>query len=257
MTIHPSAIVDPKAEIERSAEIGPYAVIGPEVSIGPGTRVMSHVVIDGWTDIGADCVVYPHAVIGLAPQDMKYKNEKTRLTIGDRNTIREYVTLHRGTDAGGGTTAIGDDNYLMAYAHIAHDCTIGNRVIMANAATLAGCITIGDDAILGGLVGVHQFVRIGPYAMIGGCSAVAQDVPPYVRVAGNHAKPYGLNSIGLKRHGFSETQIQVLKGVYKLIFRAGLTQREAVKQARERWPDVPEVECFLTFIEGSARGICR
>ena len=257
MRIHSSAIIDPKAELDSSVEVGPFSMIGPEVQIESGTKIMSHVVIDGSTQIGKDCTLYPFAAIGLEPQDLKFKNEKTCLKIGDRNTIREYVTLHRGTGPGGGMTVIGNDNYLMAYAHIAHDCILGDRVIMANAATLAGCITIGDDAILGGLVGVHQFVRIGSYAMIGGCSAVAQDVPPFVRVAGNHAKLYGLNSVGLKRHGFSQEKIQVLKNVYKLLFRSGLTQREAVKQAREKWKGVSEVAAFLSFVETSERGVCR
>lgn len=257
MNIHPTAVVDPRATLDSTVEVGPFSSIGPDVQIGSGTKIMSHVVIDGSTKIGKDCTLYPFAAIGLEPQDLKFKNEKTFLKIGDRNTVREYVTLHRGTGLGGGITVIGNDNYLMAYAHIAHDCTIGDRVIMANAATLAGCITIGDDAILGGLVGVHQFVRIGSYAMIGGCSAVAQDVPPFVRVAGNHAKLYGLNSVGLKRHGFSQQQIQTLKGAYKLLFRSGLTQREAVKRVREKWKGVPEVAEFLTFVETSERGICR
>jgi len=257
VSIHPTAIVDPKAEIDSSVEVGPFSIIGPEVKIGRGTRLKSHVVVEGLTEIGEDCTLYPFAAIGLPPQDLKYKNEQTALKVGNRNTIREYVTLHLGTNVGGGITRLGSDNYLMAYAHIAHDCNLGNRIIMANAATLAGCITIGDDAIIGGLVGVHQFVRVGTFAMIGGCAAVAQDVPPFVRVAGNHAKPYGLNSVGLKRHGFSPAQIQTLKGVYKLLFRAGLTQREALRQAREKWPGVVEVETFLSFVESSERGICR
>jgi len=257
VSIHPTAIVDPKAQLDSSVEVGPFSIIGPEVKIGRGTILKSHVVIEGTTEIGADCTLYPFAAVGLEPQDLKYKNEQTRLKIGDRNIIREYVTLHRGTNPGGGITEIGSDNYLMAYAHIAHDCHLGDRVIMANAATLAGCISIGDDAIIGGLVGVHQFVRIGAFAMIGGCAAVAQDVPPFVRVAGNHAKLYGLNSVGLKRHGFSAEQIQTLKGVYKLLFRAGLTQREAIRQAREKWPGISEVEDFLDFVESSERGICR
>jgi len=240
-----------------TVEVGPFSIIGEHVRIGKGTKVMSHVVIDGWTDIGESCTIYPFASIGMEPQDLKYKNEETYLEVGAHNIIREYVTLHRGTRSGGGTTVIGSHNYLMAYAHVAHDCVIGDRVIMANAATLAGSITIGDHAILGGLVGVHQFVNVGPYAMIGGCSAVAQDVPPYVRVAGNHAKLYGLNSVGLQRHGFSQDLIQSLKSVYKLLFRSGLARREAIQQARQKWPNNKEISGFLSFIETSERGICR
>lgn len=257
MSIHPTAIIHPKAQLDPSVEVGPYAIIGEHVRIGKGTRIASHVVIEGWTEIGEENRFYPFSSIGLEPQDLKFKDEKTRVTIGSHNIIREYITIHRGTGPGGGNTVIGDHSYLMAYVHVAHDCVVGNRVIMANAATLAGCITIGDDAILGGLVGVHQFVRIGSYAMIGGCSAVAQDVPPFVSVAGNHAKLYGLNSVGLKRHGFSREQIQTLKGVYKLLFRSGLAQREAIKQARQKWDGIMEVEHFLSFIEASQRGVCR
>lgn len=257
MNIHPTAIVHKKAELDPSVTVGPYCIIGEHVRIGKNTTLRSHVVIDGWTTLGEANTIYPFASIGLEPQDLKFKGEKTHLEVGDHNMIREYVTLHRGTAPGGGITGIGSYNVLMAYVHVAHDCLLGDRIIMANAATLAGSITVGSDAILGGLSAVHQFVRIGSYAMIGGCSAVAQDVPPYVRVAGNHAKLYGLNSIGLKRHGFSPEQIQTLKSVYKLIFRSGLTLNEAIKQGREKWPNLPEVERFLSFVENSERGICR
>ncbi|MFQ5597350.1 MAG: acyl-ACP--UDP-N-acetylglucosamine O-acyltransferase [Nitrospiria bacterium] len=257
MSIHQTAIVHSKAELDSSVEVGPYSIVGEHVRIGKGTRIGSHVVIDGWTEMGEDNRIYPFASIGLEPQDLKFNNEETQLKIGSGNTLREYITVHRGTGPGGGETIIGDESYLMAYVHVAHDCVVGNRVIMANAATLAGCISIGDHAILGGLVAVHQFVRIGSYAMIGGCSAVAQDVPPYVTVAGNHATLYGLNTVGLKRHGFSLEQIQVLKKTYKLLFRSGLTQREGIEEARKQWGSHPEVERFLAFVENSQRGICR
>ncbi len=257
MSIHPTAIVHKKAEIGPDVEIGPYTTIGEHVKIGRGTKIMSHVVIDGWTEIGENNRFFPFSSIGLEPQDLKFSGERSYLKIGSHNVIREYNTIHRGTAAENSLTAIGDHNFFMAYVHVAHDCAVGNRIILANAATLAGCITVGDDAVLGGLVGVHQFVRIGAFAMIGGCSAVAQDVPPYVSVAGNHAKLYGLNLVGLKRHGFSKEQIQTLKRVYKHLFRSGLTQKEAVQAAREKWPDVPEVDHFLSFIEQSKRGICR
>jgi len=255
--IHPTAIIHKKAELDSSVSVGPYCTIGEHVRIGKNTTLRSHIVMDGWTTIGEENTIYPFASIGLEPQDLKFKGEETRLLVGDHNMIREYVTLHRGTDSGGGTTRIGNHNVLMAYVHVAHDCILGDRVIMSNAATLAGSITVGDDAIIGGLSGVHQFVRIGSYSMVGGCSAVAQDVPPYVRVAGNHAKLYGINSIGLKRHGFSPEQIQILKSLYKLLFRSGLTLKDAIQQSREKWPDLPEAEVFLAFVENSERGICR
>ncbi len=257
MKIHPTAIIHKKAELDSSVSVGPYCTIGEHVRIGKNTTLRSHIVMDGWTTIGEENTIYPFASIGLEPQDLKFKGEETRLLVGDHNMIREYVTLHRGTDSGGGTTRIGNHNVLMAYVHVAHDCILGDRVIMSNAATLAGSITVGDDAIIGGLSGVHQFVRIGSYSMVGGCSAVAQDVPPYVRVAGNHAKLYGINSIGLKRHGFSPEQIQILKSLYKLLFRSGLTLKDAIQQSREKWPDLPEAEVFLAFVENSERGICR
>lgn len=257
MKIHPTAIIHKKAELDSSVEVGPYCTIGEHVRIGKNTRIRSHVVMDGWTTIGENNTIYPFTSIGLEPQDLKFKGEETRLVVGNHNMIREYVTLHRGTDSGGGVTRIGNNTVLMAYVHVAHDCILGDRVIMSNAATLAGSITVGDDAIIGGLSGVHQFVRIGSYAMVGGCSAVAQDVPPYVRVAGNHAKLYGINSIGLKRHGFSPDQIQTLKLLYKQFFRSGLTLKEAIRQSREKWSDLPEVEYFLSFVEKSERGLCR
>jgi len=257
VSIHPTAIVHKNAELDVSVEVGPYSTIGEHVRIGKNTTIRSHVVIEGWTTIGEGNAIYPFACIGMEPQDLKFKGEETRLVVGDHNKIREYVTLHRGTASGGGITQIGSNNVLMAYVHVAHDCILGDRIIMSNAATLAGSITVGDDAIIGGLSGVHQFVQIGSYAMVGGCSAVAQDVPPYVRVAGNHAKLYGLNSIGLKRHGFSSEQIQTLKATYKLLFRSGLTLKEATQQVRGKWPDTAIVEAFLSFIEKSERGICR
>lgn len=257
MSIHPSAIVHPKAELDSSVEVGPFSIIGEHVKIARGTKVAAHVVIDGWTEIGEECTFYPFVSVGQPPQDLKYKGEPTRLRIGKQNTFREYVTLNRGTQGGRGETVIGDRNFFMAYVHVAHDCIVGNQVILANAATLAGHITIGDHAILGGLSGIHQFVKIGAYAMIGGCSAVAQDVPPYVSVAGNRAKLYGLNLIGLKRHGFSKERIEALKGAYKLLFRSGLTLREAAKQAREKWKEIADVESLVSFVEQSERGIGR
>jgi len=257
MTIHQTAIVHPNATLDSSVEIGPYSIIGEQVTIGARTKVGSHVVIDGITQIGEDCDLSPFCSIGLPPQDLKYKGEPTRVMIGNKNSFREHVTIHRGTPTGRSETVIGDHNYFMAYSHVAHDCIIGNNVIMANAAALGGHITIGDYAVLGGLVGVHQFVRIGGYAMIGGGAILAQDVPPYLIASGNRAKLYGLNLVGLKRHRFSKEEIDGLKRAYKLLFHSHLPLKEAVKEARSRWGHIPRIEAFLSFIENSKRGICR
>ena len=258
MTIHPSAVVHPKAELDRDVEIGPYSVVGEHVKIGRGTRLISHVYVEGWTEIGERCQLYPYASIGTPPQHLQYKGEPTRVIIGHDNILREYVTVNRGTVPGGGVTRIGHHNFLMAYVHVAHDCQLGNHLIMANAATLAGHIMIGDHAIIGGLVGIHQFVRVGAYVMIGGCSAVGRDVPPFMRAAGGYrARLYGLNSVGLRRQGFSNERIAVLKQAYELLFRSGHRMAEAVKRARDEFKDHADVQELLTFLEGTKRGICR
>ncbi|MBI3358524.1 MAG: acyl-ACP--UDP-N-acetylglucosamine O-acyltransferase [Nitrospirae bacterium] len=257
MSIHKTAIVHPKAKLSSSVEIGPYSIIGEQVSIGARTKVGSHVVVDGITQIGEDCDLSPFCSIGLPPQDFKYKGEPTRVIVGNKNIFREYVTIHRGTPTGRNETVIGDCNYFMAYSHVAHDCLIGNHVVMANAAALGGHITIGDYAVLGGLVGVHQFVRIGGYAMIGGGAIVVQDVPPYLTASGNRAQLHGLNLVGLKRHRFSNEEIEALKRAYKLLFHAHRPLKEAVQESRNKWGYLPSVETFLSFIENSKRGICR
>lgn len=258
MQIHPTAIVHPKAELDGDVEIGPFSVIGEHVKIGRGTRLISHVCVEGWTEIGERCQIYPFASIGTPPQHLQYQGEPTRVVIGHDNILREYVTVNRGTKAGGGLTAIGHHNFLMAYVHVAHDCMLGNQIIMANAATLAGHITIGDHSILGGLVGVHQYVRIGPYAMIGGCSALGQDVPPFTRAAGGYrARLYGLNWVGLKRHGFSGERVTVLKRAYEVLFRSGHRLAEAIKRARDEFGESGDVQEMLAFLEGTKRGICR
>jgi UDP-N-acetylglucosamine acyltransferase len=257
MTIHPTAIIHPSAQLDSSVEVGPYSIIGEHVVIGARTTVGSHVVMDGRTQIGEDCDFSPFCSIGLPPQDFKYKGEPTRVIVGNKNIFREYVTIHRGTPTGRNETVIGDHNYFMAYSHVAHDCLIGNHVIMANAAALGGHITIGDRAVLGGLVAVHQFVRIGGYAMIGGGAIVVQDVPPYLIASGNRAELHGLNLIGLKRNGFSSEEITALKRAYKLLFHAHLPLKEAVKESRATWGHLDRVEAFLSFIEKSKRGICR
>ena len=211
MSIHPTAIVHPKADIEEDVSIGPYCLVGEHVHIGRGTTLFSHVCLEGLTEIGQQCQLFPYVSIGTSPQHLQYHDEPTKVSIGDENILREYVTVNCGTAFGGGVSTLGKHNFLMAYVHIAHDCHVGDSVVIANAATLAGHITIGSYAVIGGLVGVHQYVRIGEYAMIGGCSAVARDVPPYMRAAGNRAKLYGLNALGLRRGGFSNGRIRTLK----------------------------------------------
>jgi UDP-N-acetylglucosamine acyltransferase len=255
--IHKTAVVHPKAEIDRDVTIGPYAIIEKHVKIGRGTKIGSHVVIEDWTEIGEECTFFHMASVGTIPQDLKFSGEKTTLKIGRGNTFREFVTLNRGTQAGGGKTVIGDHNFLMAYAHVAHDCQIGNHVIMANAATLAGHIHIGDHAVIGGLVGVHQFVKVGSYALIGGCSAVAQDVAPFMCAAGVHAKLYGLNVIGLKRHGFKENRIRNLKKAYRILFRSKLPLKEAMKKVQKEVESSEDIQLLLKFIGNSERGVCR
>lgn len=257
MSIHQTAIIHKKANLDSSVEVGPYSIIGEHVVIGARTKVNSHVVIDGITQIGEDCDFSPFCSIGLPPQDFKYKGEPTRVIVGNKNIFREYVTIHRGTPTGRNETVIGDHNYFMAYAHVAHDCLIGNHVIMANAAALGGHIIIDDYAVLGGLVAVHQFVRIGGYAMIGGGAIVVQDVPPYLTASGNRAKLYGLNLVGLKRQGFSKEEIEAIKKTYKLVFHSHRPLKEAVKESRNTWGHHQPVETFLSFIENSKRGICR
>lgn len=258
MTIHPTAIVHPKAELGEDVDVGPYSIVGEHVRIRQGTRLISHVSVEGWTEIGSHCQIFPFASIGMAPQHLQYKGEPTRVVIGDHNILREYVTVNRGTVPGGGHTSLGHHNFLMAYVHIAHDCQVGNHVVMANSATLAGHISIGDHSIIGGLVGIHQFVRIGAYVMIGGCSAVGKDVPPFVRAAGGYrAQLYGINAIGLRRQGFSNERISTLKRAYELLFRSGLRMAEAMKQAREDYKDQPDVLQVLSFLDGSKRGVCR
>lgn len=255
--IHSTAIVHSGAKIADGVEIGPYAVIGERVEIGEGTRVGSHAVIEGPTTIGRDCQIFPFAAVGFMPQDLKFKGEDSRVEIGDSNVIREYVTIHRGTEGGGMTTRIGNNNLFMGYVHIAHDCIIGNHVIMANAATLAGHIHIQDHALVGGLSAVHQFVRIGRFSMIGGGSAVSLEVPPFVSVAGNRAKLFGLNAVGLRRNGFSKDQIAALKKAYQTLFRSKLKTPEAVKKVREEQGDSEEALELAMFIETSERGVCR
>ena len=255
--IHPTAIIDPKAELDSTAEVGPYSIISKNVFIGAGTIIGPHVVIEPYVSIGPECHIFQYAAIGAAPQSLKFEGGKTYVTIGRKTIIREFVTIHRGTEFGGGITEIGEENFLMAYTHIAHDCKIGRKVVMSNNATLGGHITIGDYATIGGLVAIHQFVRIGEYAFVGGKSAVVKDIPPYVIAAGDRAKLHGLNSVGLKRVGFSQKQLTSLKKAYRIIFRIGLTMNEAIERVMAEVEHTPEVVNFIDFIKSSNRGITR
>jgi len=255
--IHPTAIVHPKAELDEGVEIGPYSIIAENVKIGKDTNVSSHVTIEKFTQIGERCHIYQFVSIGTPPQDLKFKGEKSDLIIGDDNTIREFVTINRAASHGGGVPTLGNNNFLMAYCHIAHDCKIGSNIIMANAATLAGHIEIEDFAIIGGLVAIHQFVRVGAYSIIGGASAVSKNVPPYVMAVGNRARLFGLNITGLKRNNFPEATINNLKKAYKIIFRSGMTLNNALEKVKLELPDSEEVNSLVGFIQKSERGICR
>jgi len=255
--IHPTAIVDPKAEIGTDVEIGPYSIISKEVVIGPRTRIGAHVVIEPYVTIGLDCRIFQYAAIGAIPQSVKFEGEKTYVKIGRNTVIREFVTIHRGTGFGGGITEVGADNFLMAYTHIAHDCNTGRGVMMANNATLAGHITIGKYATIGGLSAIHQFAKIGEYAFIGGLTGIPKDIPPYVMAAGERAQLWGLNTIGLKRHGFSARTISALKKTYRIIFRIGLTLPPAIERVKAEVEQLPEVVRFIEFIQSSGRGITR
>ena len=254
-TIHPTAIIDNNAELAPGVSVGPYAIIQGRVVIGPDTDIGPHVVIKEFTTIGARCRIFQFASLGEIPQDLKFNGEETQLIIGDDNTIREFATMHRGTAGGGGVTRVGTHNLFMAYTHVAHDCLIGNGVIMSNAATLGGHIMVEDKAIIGGLAAVHQFSRIGRYAFVGGASAVARDVPPFTMVLGNRAKLVGLNLVGLKRAGFSDVTLQALKQAYETLFQSSLNTKEAVEKVRQELVHIPEIQHLLEFIESTERGL--
>ncbi len=253
--VHETAIVALEARIGEGCHIGPYSVVGAEVALGTGVRLESHVVIDGKTTIGSDTHVFPFVSIGLAPQDLKYAGEPTATEIGERNVIREFVTIHRGTAGGGGVTRIGNDNLLMAQAHVAHDCRLGNEIIMANAATLAGHVRIADRANIGAYSGVHQFCRIGIEAFVGGYSVVVKDAPPYATIQGNHAKCYGLNRLGMKRRGYPGETVRKLHHAYHLLLSAKLNTTQAIEKIREEISGCAEVDLLVEFIERSKRGV--
>ena len=259
--IHPTAVIDPAAQLDTSVSVGPYAVIGPDVRIAANTKVGAHCVIEGATTIGCDNQIFQFASLGAQPQDKKYAGEPTRLVIGDRNTVREFCTFNLGTAQDRGETTIGDDNWIMAYVHIAHDCIVGNNTILANNATLAGHVHVDDWAILGGLTGVHQFTHIGAHVMAGFASHISQDVPPFMMVDGNPLAVRGLNLEGLRRRGFSAQRVAAIKQAYRLLYRQGLTLEAALSAMAELPQLHPEAEgdiaLLCDFIAASQRGIAR
>ena len=254
--VHPTAIVHPDAELGEEVEIGPYSIVAGTVKIGDRTRIGARVTIEGHTTVGEDCEVFTGAVVGSITQDKKYEGGMSYLRIGNRNRIREYVTVNPGTKEGT-ETVIGDDALLMAYAHVAHDCVIGNHAVLANQATLAGHVVVGEGAIIGGLSAVHQFVRIGTLAIVGGCSKVVQDVPPFMMVDGHPAKACGINSVGLDRAGIAKEEKALLKKAFKILFRSRLSVRNALLRIQEEIPRTPSIETLLQFLKGSERGISR
>ena len=252
--VHPTALIDPSAELAPGVVVGPYSIVGPGVRVGARTRIGSHVLIERDTTVGEECTIHQGAVLGTDPQDLKYMGEPTVLVVGDRTVIREYATLNRGTIASG-VTRVGSDCMLMAYTHVAHDCHLGNHVILSNAVNMAGHVSIGDWAIVGGLTPIHQFVRIGAHAFVGGATRVAKDVPPYVKAAGSPMELYGLNSVGLQRRGIPDDVRRELKRAYRLFFASNHNVAQALARAREELRALPEVEVFLTFFENSERGV--
>jgi UDP-N-acetylglucosamine acyltransferase len=257
MSVHATAIVAPGAEIHPSAEIGPYAIIGAHVKIGANTIVGAHTVIDGETVIGERNRIFHLASVGAPPQDLKYAGENTKLIVGDDNQIREFTTLHTGTVGGGGVTKIGNKNLFMAYAHVAHDCIVGNGCVLANAATLAGHVEVGDFCTLGGLSAVHQFTRIGKHAFLAGGTMAVMDVPPYCIAQGDRAELAGPNAVGLKRHGYTDEQQTHIKDAYRLLFRSKMGLNEALSQLQAEMGQYPEIALLLEFITNSKRGITR
>jgi UDP-N-acetylglucosamine acyltransferase len=259
--IHATALVDPKAQLDSSVEIGPYSVVGPHVRIGAGTRVGAHCVIEGHTTVGKDNQIFQFNSVGAIPQDKKYGGEPCELHIGHRNTIREFCTLNIGSPGDTGVTRVGDDNWIMAYVHIAHDCQVGNKTILANNTTLGGHVHLADWVIVGGLTGIHQFVKVGAHAMVGFSSAVTQDIPPYMMADGNPLAVRGINAEGLRRRQFSEARIAAVKQMHKLIYRTGKTLAQATSDIKELEKSIPEaaqdIALLLQFLNASTRGIAR
>jgi len=258
MPVHPSAVVDATAKVDPSAEIGPFCVVGPEVEIGPGTRLRSQVTVEGPTVIGVENVFQPFSTIGVAPQDLKFHGERSRLEIGDRNEVREFVSIHRGTDAGGLVTSIGSDNLIQAYAHVAHDCVVGSHTILAHGATLGGHVTVEDHAVVGAWCGVHQFCRVGAHCYIGGYSVITQDVMPYsVVVTARDAKAFGVNKTGLERRGFEAEDIRPLHIAVRILTKSGLNVEHALKRIDEEVEQTEHVVRLVEFIRSSQRGIVK
>ena len=258
MPIHPSAIVDPTSRVAADAEIGPYCVVGAEVEIGAGTRLMAHVYVEGPTWIGAENVFYPYSSIGAAPQDLKYKGERSETRIGDRNKIREFVTVHRGTEGGGLLTSIGNDNLLSAYSHVAHDCTVGSHVVLSHGATLGGHVTVEDWAVVGAGSAVHQFCRVGKHSMIGGFSVITQDVLPYsMTVTERDVRVFGANRVGLERRGFTAESVEALQKAFRLLTRSGLNTRQAIERIQAEVASMPELDDLMGFIATSERGFVK
>lgn len=257
MSIHPTAIISPKAELGRDVMVGPYSIIGADVILHDEIRIASHCVIEGPSEFGSGSVFYPFVSAGQAPQDLKYRGERSWLRAGERNTYREFTTLHRGTESGGNLTEIGSDNLIMAQAHIAHDCRIGSHVIFANGSTLAGHVIVEDHVTLGAYSGVHQFCRVGRYAFIGGYSVVVKDALPYARTVGNHARCYGQNTLGLRRSGFGNDEIRRITRAFRLLLAAKLNTSQAVEVIKRELGGWPEIDYLIKFIESSKRGVTK
>lgn len=257
MNRHPTAIIDPQAQLHESVTVGPYSVIGPKVKIGAGTTIGPHVVIEGRTTLGERNRIFQFAALGATPQDLKFHGEDGELVIGDDNQIREFATLHIGTEGGGMVTRVGNQNLLMAYSHVAHDCVVGNGCILANSANLAGHVLLGDHAIVTGLAAVHQFTRIGKHAFISGGSMVTMDVPPYCTAQGDRAELVGLNTVGLSRHGYTPEQISRIKDAYKILFRSKLGLNEAISKLKAEHGGHAEIDHLIEFMTSSSRGFTR
>lgn len=258
MPIHPSAVVDPAASIAETADIGPFCVIGPNVIVGARTRLMGHIFVEGPIEIGDDNVFFPYSTVGVAPQDLKYKGERSETRIGHRNQVREFVTIHRGTRGGGMLTSIGSDNLLSAYAHVAHDVRVGDHTVLSHGATLGGHVSIGDYAVVGAHCGIHQFCRVGRFAMIGGYSVVTQDVLPYATtVSARENKIFGANRVGLERRGYLDDAIEPLQTAFRLLTRSGLNTTQAIERIKVELPNTAEITELLDFIGSSKRGFIK
>jgi UDP-N-acetylglucosamine acyltransferase len=254
---HPTAVISLEADLGNGTVVGPYAVVGEGVNLGPDCEVMAHAVLEGPLTTGRGCRFFPFASVGSIPQDLKYRGERTELVIGEENTFREFVTINRGTAGGGGTTRVGSHNLFMAYTHVAHDCTVGDRTVFGNAATLAGHVVVEDDAIINAFSGIHQYCRVGKHAFIGGYSVITQDALPYIKSVGNRASTYGVNTIGLRRKGLSEEAVNALKRAYRILFQSSLNTSQAMEKIETEIRGCEEVAYLLSFIRSSERGVVK